>query len=324
MKSFILHDESLNTQGFRMLTSGADLTEFRKNPVMLMNHNDWSMPIGRWENIRIEDTKIMADPVFDENDPVGKQVSDKVERNFIRAASIGAWRPEEVTEETDTLTGKVTYTVKKWVVREASVVTIPSNHNALAFYDRETGDLMDNESVLKLFDFNHNVLDPEFDMKEIAGLLKLADTANEADIAAAVQVVLSDNDRLKTENVALAARIDEFNQAAKDAKTAQAVTLVDTAITDGRLDAKARENFLKLFDNDFEAAQASLEAIPARQSVAAQLEAAKLQGNTELADLQKMDWNQLDKAGKLTMLKDKYPDLYAEKFEKRFGKNPKS
>lgn len=324
MKSFILHDESLNTQGFRMLTSGADLTEFRKNPVMLLNHNDWSMPIGRWENIRIEDTKIMADPVFDENDPVGKQVSDKVERNFIRAASIGAWRPEEVTEETDTLTGKVTYTVKKWVVREASVVTIPSNHNALAFYDRETGDLMDNESVLKLFDFNHNVLDPEFDMKEIAGLLKLADTANEADIAAAVQVVLSDNDRLKTENVALAARIDEFNQAEKDAKTAQAVTLVDTAITDGRLDAKARENFLKLFDNDFEAAKASLEAIPARQSVAAQLEAAKLQGNTELADLQKMDWNQLDKAGKLTMLKDKYPDLYAEKFEKRFGKNPKS
>lgn len=324
MKSFILHDESLNTQGFRMLTSGADLTEFRKNPVMLLNHNDWSMPIGRWENIRVEDTKIMADPVFDENDPVGKQVSDKVERNFLRAASIGAWRPEEITEEIDTVSGKSTYTVKKWVVREASIVTIPSNHNALAFYDRETGNLMDNESVLKLFDLNHKLLVPEFDMKEIAGLLKLADTANEADIAAAVQVVLSDNDRLKAENVALASRIDEFNQAAKDAKTAKAVALVDTAITDGRLDAKARENFLKLFDNDFEAAQASLEAIPARQSVAAQLEAAKLQGNTELADLQKMDWNQLDKAGKLTMLKDKYPDLYAEKFEKRFGKNPKS
>lgn len=324
MKSFILHDESLNTQGFRMLTSGADLTEFRKNPVMLLNHNDWSMPIGRWENIRVEDTKIMADPVFDENDPVGKQVSDKVERNFLRAASIGAWRPEEITEETDTVTGKQTYTVKKWVVREASIVTIPSNHNALAFYDRETGNLMDNESVLKLFDLNHKLLVPEFDMKEIAGLLKLADTANEADIAAAVQVVLSDNDRLKAENVALASRIDEFNQAAKDAKTAKAVALVDTAITDGRLDAKARKNFLKLFDNDFEAAQASLEAIPARQSVAAKLDAAKLQGNTELADLQKMDWNQLDKAGKLTMLKDKYPDLYAEKFEKRFGKNTKS
>ena len=33
-KTFVLHDESVNTYGFRMLTSGANLDEFRKNPVM--------------------------------------------------------------------------------------------------------------------------------------------------------------------------------------------------------------------------------------------------------------------------------------------------
>lgn len=56
-KTFVLHDESVNTYGFRMLTSGVNLDEFRKNPVMLLNHNDYSLPIGRWENIRIEGAK---------------------------------------------------------------------------------------------------------------------------------------------------------------------------------------------------------------------------------------------------------------------------
>lgn len=40
--TFVLHDESVNTYGFRMLTSGANLEEFKKNPVMLLNHDDYS------------------------------------------------------------------------------------------------------------------------------------------------------------------------------------------------------------------------------------------------------------------------------------------
>ena len=59
--TFVLHDETVNTYGFRMLTSGANLEEFRKNPVILLNHKDWELPIGRWENIRIEGTQILAD-----------------------------------------------------------------------------------------------------------------------------------------------------------------------------------------------------------------------------------------------------------------------
>ena len=34
--TFVLHDETVNTYGFRMLTSGANLEEFRKNPVILL------------------------------------------------------------------------------------------------------------------------------------------------------------------------------------------------------------------------------------------------------------------------------------------------
>ena len=41
--TFVLHDETVNTYGFRMLTSGANLEEFRKNPVILLNHKDLSL-----------------------------------------------------------------------------------------------------------------------------------------------------------------------------------------------------------------------------------------------------------------------------------------
>ncbi len=78
--TFTLHDESVNTYGFRMLTSGCNLEEFKKNPVMLLNHDDWSMPIGRWENIRIEGGRILADAVFDEDDPRAAEVMRKLTR----------------------------------------------------------------------------------------------------------------------------------------------------------------------------------------------------------------------------------------------------
>lgn len=80
--TFVLHDESVNTYGFRMLTSGANLEEFKKNPVMLLNHDDYSLPIGRWENIRVEGGKILADAVFDEGDARAAEVKRKVENTL--------------------------------------------------------------------------------------------------------------------------------------------------------------------------------------------------------------------------------------------------
>jgi hypothetical protein len=83
--SFVVHDESLNTRGFRMLTSGVDLASFRENPVMLLNHSDWDLPIGRWENIRIEGSRILADAAFDEADEAAVKIMRKVERGFFKS-----------------------------------------------------------------------------------------------------------------------------------------------------------------------------------------------------------------------------------------------
>lgn len=325
-RTFTLHDESVNTYGFRMLTSGSNLEEFKKNPVMLLNHDDWSMPIGRWEDIRIEGGRILADAVFDEDDPRAAEVMRKVDEDFIRMASIGAWPPEETSDAYDLmLPGQTGPTVTRWTVREASIVTIGANHNALAFYDRKDGKIISMDKgadLVRLMD-EHSHNQKRNKMGKLTELLNLRDDANEQSIADAVSSIIKDRDRLKSENKTLSDAIDRINTEKKESQKKEAVELVDAAIRDGRYDAKGRDSLLALFDKDFAGAKAMLESIPARKSVQAQIQSAAGSENTELADLSKMSWNELDKGEKLARLKDLSPEIYRSKFKERFGVEPK-
>jgi hypothetical protein len=322
--TFILHDETVNTYGFRMLTDGANLEEFRKNPVMLLNHNDYSLPIGRWENIRVVGTQILADAVLDMKDTTAKIVAQKIADDFIRMASIGAWSPEEKSDAYNLkLPGQTLPTVTKWTVREASIVTIGANHNALVFYDRKTEkviDLTDKENLIRLMDSNKQLKTSKMNSL-LTSALKLSDNATEADIFSAVQLVLSDNDRLRKENATLVEAHDQQVAAKKAAQTAEAIELVDAAIKDGRCDAGGKDAFLKLFDANFAETKAVLANLPKRASVTSQMGVSK--GSVNLGDLKDKSWEELDKAGKLLQLKDNQPELYAAKFKERFGTEPK-
>lgn len=324
--TFVLHDETVNTYGFRMLTSGANLEEFRKNPVILLNHKDWELPIGRWENIRIEGTQILADALFDEKDDIAVKIAGKVEGGFLRMVSMGAWPPEEVSDAEELkLPGQTLPTVTRWTAREASIVTIGANHNALVLFDRQTGkplDLTDASTVIRLMDrLNHSKNDSNMDntLKEI---LKLQDSAQDAEVIGAVKQLIENHDRLARENQELKEAAARAETERKEARHAEAVRLVDAAIADGRIHAAGKEAYLKLFDADFENTRATLDAIPHRQSVTGRIREGERQQATELSDLAGKSWNELDKAGRLVELKDKAPELYREKFKAEFGTEP--
>ncbi len=325
-KTFILHDETVNTYGFRMLTSGANLEEFRKNPVMLLNHNDWNLPIGRWENIRIEGSKILADAVFDENDPRAVEVQQKVDTDFIRMASIGAWTQERSDAYDLMLPGQTLSTVTRWTVREASIVTIGANHNALALYDSNgnlvnMGDFLKRSKPTATMEYTEleDTLNKK-DMGKLTTVLNLSDAASEADIVTKVNEIISNADRLEKENRTLKDAIDAQKAEQKKKEQQEAVALVDAAVKDGRIDAKGKETYLALFDRDFTSAKAALDAVPARQSVTAMINNG--QQRVDMGDWKNKSWDEIDRAGKLTQLKDNHPDVYAEKFEERFGTKP--
>ena len=75
-KPFIISDDSiLNDYGFRVLTAGIKLDRYLKNPILLYGHKrtnkydsreDEILPLGRVENLRVDGTRLIGDPVFDE------------------------------------------------------------------------------------------------------------------------------------------------------------------------------------------------------------------------------------------------------------------
>lgn len=331
-KTFILHDETVNTKGFRMLTSGADLSVFENNPVMLLNHDDWDLPIGRWENIRVEGTRILADAVFDEDDERAAAVMGKVERGFLKAASIGAWPGKSSDDPSLMLPGQTYPTMVTWTVREASICTIGSNHNALALYDKENNrmDLNDKGTLIKLFDTAsgiHVSHKNETQMTILTGLLKLSDNASEQAIADEVRKIIrlrdelqAENATLKTEKEALSSKVQAFEKKEKDVRKADAIALVDKAIKEGRLDAKGKDAWMKMFDANFDQAKEQLDAIPPRASVTQQIQVSP-SGGTGGVKLADMAFSEIVKADRLKELK-KDGELYRQKFFEAYGKYP--
>lgn len=314
-----------------MLTSGIDLSVFRSNPVMLLNHNDWDLPIGRWENIRVEGTQILADAVFDEKDERAATIMGKVDRDFLKAASIGAWPGETSNDPIYMLPGQSYPTVTKCKAREASICTIGSNHNALALYDKDNKriDLNDQSQLIKLFDTEGGIPSPiktDHNMSILTGLLQLSDSASEQAVADEVRKIIQLRDRLqtengtlKTDNASLKAKVELFEGKEKETRKSTAIALVDTAIKDGRLDAKGKDAWLGMFDASFDQAKTQLEAIPARKPVAPQIQTgAATGGKIQLSD---MSFADVVKADRLKELK-REPELYKEKFFEAYGKYP--
>lgn len=330
-KTFILHDDTVNTKGFRMLTEGADLSVFESNPVMLLNHDDWDLPIGRWENVRKEGNKILADAVFDDKDEKALVVSGKVDRGFIKAASIGAWPVESSEDPALMLPGQKYPTITKWTVREGSVCTIGSNHNALALYDKENKrvDLDNKEVLIKLFDSgsNSNSLNIYKSMSKVTELLKLSDNANDGAIADEIKKIVSlnetlskENGTLKTDKDALVLKLQSYETKEKEARKADSIKLVDDAIKLGLINAEGRAGWLDDFGRDFDSAKVRLSSIAPRGLISTQIKTDKGGSATDVK-LQDKTFKEIVASDQIRELK-KDPELYKQKFFEAYGKYP--
>lgn len=173
--TFVLSDESRNSYGFVVLTEGIDTTAFERNPVMLYMHNRDGNVIGRWDNIRKEGKRLLADAVFDESTELGAQVKKQVESGFLRAVSIGI---EDIAKEV--LNG--VETVTKCRLIEVSVVDIPSNENAVKLFRRSGG------YVYKLKELESDT--PQDLKSALIAVLGLVSTATDEDVIQAIKTAL--------------------------------------------------------------------------------------------------------------------------------------
>ena len=78
--------------GDRVDISGMDLGEFQKNAVMLTQHDQGQLPVGKWKTWVEGDGQaavLYASPIFSEANPMGAQVKGMVEEGSLSAVSIG-------------------------------------------------------------------------------------------------------------------------------------------------------------------------------------------------------------------------------------------
>ena len=135
MKEVIISTEAVNSYGTRVLTSGIDLEQFKRNPVLLWMHrrayDGESMPIGKIDNLRVEDDKLIGTPVFDQNDEFARKIESKWDSGFLRMAS-AALEPMEVNPDPAlALPGQTRATVTRSKLVEVSIVDIGGNDEAL-------------------------------------------------------------------------------------------------------------------------------------------------------------------------------------------------
>ena len=325
MKRIVISDESLNSYGFWVVTDGIDLTAFLRNPVMLWNHNrdghgtvDAQLPIGYWKDLRVENGVLTGEPVFDEKDPFAMKVKQKLESGILNACSMG-FVPLEWSDDLEMLKeGQKVATVTRCRLMEISICDIPSNANAtVVLYDENTNQI--NLSTLptagtQLATMNNQHLNNnDMTLKEIALKLGLDENASPQAIADAIANLKSENasyeatmQNLEQENGLLKAEnktLKEHEKAGNEAKKAEAVRLLDDAVMTGRIDAKARPQFEKLFELDHEAAKAALAEMPERKPLTVQPPKGNA-GGDERSSWNYLDWMKKDPEGLRNMKKD--------------------
>jgi hypothetical protein len=319
---FVILDSTVLTNGIRVLVSGVDIEQYKKNSVLLFDHNDWSLPIGRVDNVRKEGDQILGDVVFDyeDLDKDAQRIIGKVERGFMRACSPGLVDLEGTDDELYRLNGQDNVTITKCRLREVSIVAIGKNHNALRLYDKDGTEIQYVENPrLLLSDF---IVSPKIEnkmSKKYLNLLNLSDTATDAEVEAKVELLLSDKKKVEDDLVAEKLKTTTHETEKQNALKAEALNLTDAAIRDGRLDAKAKDSVLNLFDKDPVAAKTMLENITKPTSIQTVLNAGD---KTDRQKLEAMSWDDMDKKGLLLNCKDTHNDLYVSKFKEKFGKDP--
>ena len=156
-----------------------------------------------------------------------------------------------------------------------------------------------------------------------AKLLNLSEGKEmEATAVVASLVTLAENQASKIE--ALTTEKNDAETKLADAEKKAADDKMEVLLTDAESKGKITKDQVSHFKKmKFEDAEALLATMPENKSVASQLEGKDEKAKGQLAEFQKLSWDELDKQNKLVTLRDNFPEEYKEKYKAKFGKEPK-
>jgi HK97 family phage prohead protease len=187
---FKASDESINSYGYWVLTSGIEIPSTGVVPVYY-NHDTSGLPIGKAYNFKKDKQgNLTCDIELDEKDEFAMEVKDKIKGNYITGCSMGIIVK---TTSNDTKFRKPNQTKETVIASrlvEVSVAPIPSNVNAIKLSAENGSDYVLNDLPPINTDMNFK----EFIAKKGITLVQLGlkDDASEDEIVNAIKK-LSDN-----------------------------------------------------------------------------------------------------------------------------------
>jgi len=293
-KPFVLTDSTINSYGFTIDMGNLNLDRFEKNPVMLYNHYGL---IGRWEDLKLEDGRLLGTPVFmkDKEETEAIKVKKRVEDGFLKGASVGIhilkWT--EVEGEAPVATVEII---------ECSICDIPSNKNALVLYDQDGVKLEGDSLGLALEPIQKLKLKKEMKLSaETLATLGLKEGTTPGEIDAAIAKLSANNGELSKQL-----------ETEKEAK-------IESLMADPRIKEPQKKGLRELATTNFELAKSIINDLPVAEDATAP--SRKTLAGKEIASNDKKDlndrsdwtfkqWREKDTKG-LLAIKQKDPERYA-------------
>lgn len=134
--SFTISTDAQDSSNDVIDQNGWDSSTFKTNPIVLWNHNQDLLPVGKCVSIGLVDGKLKAVVEFATADlnPHAEQVFQLIKNGFISATSVG-FRPIDFEETKDPARGGGSWQpgidFKKQELFEFSIVNVPSNPEAI-------------------------------------------------------------------------------------------------------------------------------------------------------------------------------------------------
>lgn len=305
-----ISNSSINSFGFRVLTSGLDIEQYKKNPVLLYMHERGNV-IGLIKDIRVEGDEITGEPVFDEATDLSKRCKAQFEFGSLKMVSIGADIKEVSAKAEDVLEGQTRPTVTKSKLSEVSLVDIGSNDDSIALMKDGKRIELEAGADCGLPLINNNVNSNEMELSQLALSLGLAATATEAEV-----------------NAKLASLKEQAENAVELKKQAEALQLaaitqsVENAVNEKRIAESKKGQFVELGKSvGIEMLNKTLEAIQPTVKLSAIVghQGGSATGETE-GDKK---WKTLHDVpeGELLKLKKEDPKQYCALYKAEYGIN---
>ena len=240
-KEVTISTSALNSYGFRVITSGINIEQYKKNPILLWGHHrtwrgttDEVLPIGIIEDLRIDGDKLIGTPKFDQEDEFAKRIQSKWDAGILKMVSAGI----DIIELSDSpeflLPGQRRMSVTKSKLLEVSIVDIGANDEAITLYKQGKSINLSNNDECEIGVINNQNTKTE-KMKEIALKLGMYENASNDEILLKIDSVLSQANKVAD----LEKKIENLQKESLEQE-------VDNAIALKKINQGQKEHFTEL------------------------------------------------------------------------------